>query len=395
MISSKIKLMILNSQIGFFFYKILVHSRRIFHKKKKFLLEKKNNFFLIGEKDYQTFTGYYDINLISPDEEYVLYHRKKNNKNYVEIILKNINSKDSYEVLDQSKAWSWQMGSRLQWLEDNKVFYNIVNSDDILNGVIFDVRNKKKKIINYPIFSISKDYKKGLILNFKKLEQQRKGYGYNFKQISENENENEILIFDFDKNKIIKKYNLEKINSMLPAKDYYFNHLSWAPNHHSFIAYVVRTNPRKTILYFFKDFEKIIEIDLIDQISHHEWLNSNEIIFYGEIKGKKNFYTFNLESMKYQEIEHEYSSIDGHLNSKNYKTFIVDTYPDKYHDRHLYTYNINKKKMDKLGNFFSHMDFRNDKKCDLHPKYSKNHKYFLIDTSHNRFRQIMLVENRE
>ena len=69
MISSKIKLMILNSQIGFFFYKILVHSRRIFHKKKKFLLEKKNNFLLIGEKVYLTFTGYYDINL---------YHLMKN-----------------------------------------------------------------------------------------------------------------------------------------------------------------------------------------------------------------------------------------------------------------------------------------------------------------------------
>ena len=97
--------------------------------------------------------------------------------------------------------------------------------------------------------------------------------------------------------------------------------------------------------------------------------------------------------MKYNELNHEYSSLDGHLNSINKKNYIVDTYPDKYHNRHLYIYNIIKNKIHKLGELFSCMDFTNDKKCDLHPKYSKKEKYILFDTSHNGYRQVILAKN--
>ena len=97
--------------------------------------------------------------------------------------------------------------------------------------------------------------------------------------------------------------------------------------------------------------------------------------------------------MKYKKIKHEYSLLDGHLNSVNKKNFIVDTYPDKYHNRHLYIYNIIEDKIQKLGEFFSCMDFKNDKKCDLHPTYSTKQRYILFDTSHNGYRQVVLVRN--
>ena len=387
-----IKKIIFESKLGFIFYKILIFIRRFFKKKKRIKFDLIKEYSVIGEKNYQTFTGYYDVNLISFDEKSLLYHKKKNSDNdYVEIILYNFKTKKKHKILDKTKAWSWQLGSRLQWIDNHRIFYNSVNDKNLLEGIILNLKTNKKKKIEFPIFSISKNNKKALILNFKILQKQRKGYGYNFDQ--KNKNKNEILVYDLSKNKIIKKYSLSKINPSLPNKEYYFNHLSWSPNNYSFLTYVVRTKPRRTILYYFKNQHEFKKIDIINKISHHEWVSNSKIIFYGDINKKKQFYIFDLVSMKYNELNHEYSSLDGHLNSINKKNYIVDTYPDKYHNRHLYIYNIIKNKIHKLGELFSCMDFTNDKKCDLHPKYSKKEKYILFDTSHNGYRQVILAKN--
>ena len=59
----------------------------------------------------------------------------------------------------------------------------------------------------------------------------------------------------------------------------------------------------------------------------------------------------------------------------------------------MYNYNIESKNIRFLGKFLNNFKFRNDRKCDLHPKYSRNHKYLMFDTSHNGYRQIFFVKN--
>jgi len=387
-----IKHKFLQLKFGYFIYKILIFFRRIVKKKSKIRFNLINDYDLIGEKNYQTFTGYYDVNLISFDEKSLVFHRKKNFQNeYVDIILYNFKTDKKHIILDKTKAWSWQLGSRLQWIDNSRIFYNSTNHKNILEGIILNIKTNNRKKIPFPIFAISNDNKMALSLNFKILAKQRKGYGYNFSQA--NSNKNEILVYNLKQNKLLKRYNLNDINSNLSNKEFYFNHLSWSPNNISFLALVVRTKPRKTILYYFKNFNEVKKIDLIKNVSHHEWINSSKIILYGKIKNKKQFYIFDLSNMKYEKINHDYTLLDGHPNSINKTNFIVDTYPDKYHNRHLYKYDIKKKKMLKLGEFFSNMNFKNDKKCDLHPKYSSKQSYILFDTSHNGYRQVMLAKN--
>ena len=90
---------------------------------------------------------------------------------------------NNFLVLSETKAWSWQLGARLQWIDNQKIFYNCVDvSTNILHGVILDIDTKEKEKIDYPIFDISDDKTKGLILNFQTLHNRRPGYGYNFLQ---------------------------------------------------------------------------------------------------------------------------------------------------------------------------------------------------------------------
>ena len=387
-----IKQKFLQSKLGFFIYKVFIFFRRFFNRKKKIKFNLIKNYYLIGKKKHHTFTGYYDVNLMSFDEKSIVFHRKKDSQDkYVDIILYNFKRDKKYIILDKTKAWSWQLGARLQWLDNNRIFYNSTNNNNLLESTILNTKTNKKKKIPFPIFAISRNKKKALSLNFKILEKQRKGYGYNFYQ--KNSDKNEILVYDLIKNTLLKRYNLNEINPKLSNKKFYFNHLSCSPNNISFLALVVRTKPRKTILYYFKNFYEVKKIDTIENLSHHEWITSSKIFFYGIIENKKQFYIFDFSNMKYKRINHEYTLLDGHPNSINKKNLIVDTYPDKYHNRHLYTYNIKKKKLIKLGEFFSSIDLIEDKKCDLHPKYSLKQNYILFDTSHNGYRQVMLVRN--
>ena len=375
-----------------FFYKFLVLTRRLINNRvKKFNFSYKD-YKIIGEKNFETFTGYYDLDVISPDETKLIFHRIKKNDNSCEIVLYDFNVKKNFLVLSETKAWSWQLGARLQWIDNQKIFYNCVDAcTNILHGVIFDINTKVKKIIPYPIFDISIDKTSGLILDFQTLYHQRPGYGYNFKQ--NQSSKNVISIYDF-KNKIItKSINFTELKAKHNIENYYINHLSWSPDNKSFIFYLVKTNPRDTILYFYDDQSNLHKIENVKKISHHEWINGQEIIFFGEVKDNNGFYILNFNNLKISKIKHTFSDIDGHINSSDKKNFIIDTYPDKFQDRYLYNFNIETNETKLLGKFLNNVNFRNDRKCDLHPKYSKNHNYLMFDTSHNGYRQIFFVKN--
>ena len=65
---------------------------------------------------------------------------------------------DIMSELDETIAWSWEQGSRLQWLNKNELIYNI--SDNLgIKSCIYNIHNKHKKKLNYPIYSYSPETK--------------------------------------------------------------------------------------------------------------------------------------------------------------------------------------------------------------------------------------------
>ena len=375
-----------------FLYKLLVLIRRLTNKRIKKFKASFKNYEIIGEKNFETFTGYYDLDVVSPDERRLIFHRIKKHNNSCEIVLYDFSEQKKFFVLSETKAWSWQLGARLQWIDNQKIFYNCVDtSTNILHGVILDINTKIKENIPYPIFDISNDKTKGLILDFQTLHNQRQGYGYNF--IQNKFTKHDISIYDFKIKSILKNININELKTKHSLEGYYINHLSWSPDNISFIFYLVKTHPRDTILYFHNDQSNLINIEKVKQISHHEWISAREIIFFGKVENNKGFYILNLNNLNIKKIEHMFSDIDGHINSSDKKNFIIDSYPDRYQDRYLYNFNIETKNTKLFGKFLNNVNFRNDRKCDLHPKYSRNHNYLMFDTSHNGYRQIFFVKN--
>ena len=83
--------------------------------------------------------------------------------NSVNITLKDINSID--EIIDKTKAYNWQIGSRLQWLNNKNFIYNTIVKERICSK-IYNIESKSFKILPTPIFDYHKDIF-GIGLSFK------------------------------------------------------------------------------------------------------------------------------------------------------------------------------------------------------------------------------------
>lgn len=379
-------------KIFFLFYTILIFVRRKLNNKKRIFFKKK--FQVIGKNNADIFLGYYDINNLSFDEKKILFHQKFKNQKYLNISVLYLKNKKIINH-DISYAWSWQLGSRSQWISNEEIIFNTTDKNGKLICKSINIYNNKFKCYPFSFFSISKNFKYAINLNFNLLEKRRPGYGYLISQKDINDDENFISIWNIDKSKqeffFDHKFFNEKLKKFF--NEFYFNHASWSPNNSSYIVYAIKKDSRINKLLFFENFKNIKIIDEIKLISHHEWINHNEIFFFGIIKNEKGFFRFNLVNRSYKKINFELSNTDGHPYSCDKNLFIIDTYPNKFQERLLYTYNLEQNKFDLLGSALNNFYLTNEKKCDFHPKISKNNKIILFDSSHNFRREFVILNN--
>ncbi len=374
----------------------LIYSKIIFVK--RFILKKKkinfkNNFILVGDKNSDNFLGYYDINNISSDRQKILFHQKNKLSDYVNICVYECN-KRGVKIFDSSSAWSWQLGSRLRWLSNKELIFNCIDDNKNLISKSLNIENKLSKNFSYPFFSITKDNRFAATLNFKRLEYCRPGYGYLFSQEKFKDDENFLYIWDLKTNNIVNIYNENyfDINLKNFFKEYYFNHISWSPNNFNFILYAIDKFSRSNKLIFFKNFKTYELIKDIEIISHHEWINDYEILFFGEIGKVKSFFRYNLKSKQFTKLNFDFSDKDGHPNTSNGNLFVIDTYPNQFQERFLYTFDLKLNEFKILGSAFNNFYLTKEKKCDFHPKISNDNKIILIDTSHNLKREFIILE---
>ena len=234
----------------------------------------------MSDKESDIFLGYYDINNFSNNQEKILFHQKPKSEKYVNISVYDCKTKN-IKILDQSFAWSWQLGSRLKWLTDKEIIFNYVDSNKNLICKSLNIDNRSFKNFSFPFFSISKNNKFAVTLNFKKLESCRPGYGYLYSQQNFKDHENFLYIWDIKTNEILKVYNENFFDNNLKKffKEYYFNHISWSPNNENFVLYAIDKFSRSNKLIFFQNLEKYEILDNIKIISHHEWINENKFFF--------------------------------------------------------------------------------------------------------------------
>ena len=119
----------------------------------------------------KAFFGYHDKKPFNNDDTKIIFHSYKNLKSLKDQSKKvSINlidlKKDKMFILDNTKAWSWQIGASLLWHPHKDiVFFNKKVDEKYITRQI-DLNSNKIKDLNFSIYNISPKGDKFLIADF-------------------------------------------------------------------------------------------------------------------------------------------------------------------------------------------------------------------------------------
>jgi hypothetical protein len=275
----------------------------------------------VTPKKTEHYFGYYDKSPWNQNGDkllalQVLFSDKHpTGNNFAEIAYVNLNDK-SYHKLGKTSTWNLQQGSMLQWLGPNfneKIIYNDL-IDNNYCSVIHNLKTKENEIINRPVYSVVKNGKFALSLNFSRLHRLRPGYGYsNLPDKTKDENhpkDDGIYFVDLEKNTSKLIISLEQIvkinhNSTMEGRKHRFNHLDISPDgkRFSFIHRWEHNNVTQSRLYTADmDGNNIYCLAEEEMVSHSCWKNNEEILVWARKNNKDRYYLFKDRSTEFKII---------------------------------------------------------------------------------------------
>tara|TARA_B110000046_G_scaffold175713_1_gene200612 strand:- start:538 stop:1800 length:1263 start_codon:yes stop_codon:yes gene_type:complete len=394
--------------------------------------------------NYDHSVGYHDIKPFNKkNNSLIALHRYPLNtvdvekSNLIDICLWDF-KKNKFDIIDQTNAWSWEQGSRLQWVDSNQLIYNKTKNGK-LGAYLYNVETGNKKILENPVYSIvNNNY---LTLNYNRLWSLWKNYGYNINQKKitiENKPSNDgVFLCDFDNNKklvlsikeAVKICGLEEID-----KKFFIAHPTLSPDGNKFVSLLRFFNSSGILIsyFIFTDLEnKESKVLATEKATHFEWINNNSIIVWSRSLNKAftrirlnnftekyvvqnlkkilrffnpkikqrilstHFYLIDLNGIKKNKIlDVNTLTEDGHPQiSNNGKYLIIDTYANNIGFQKLMLYDIKNDKTYYIGEFkVAKYLLENNLKYDLHPRWDNEDNLISIDSSHNGSRQSYVID---
>lgn len=351
----------------------------------------------IGEDnmEHSSFGGYYDRPTIHGD--CVFTHRttcdtsKKPQKDKdVEVSIYDMKHHKAIHVRNSS-SYTWQQGCKTQWIDDDRLIYNVFE-DGKYQSCVFSIKeNKVVKKFDLPNQESFND-KFFLSIDYRRIMALRPDYGYRNLSLPTKEEmkdlENEgIRIVDFQSGESRILHSLKDI-VCVETKDIFdrclhvANHLMINKEGSRFIFihrfYEGRVRHDRLMVSDFKSMKVLVDNDMV---SHCHWIDNERIIGYFRYQGKDGFYYCNVVTgeVKCCDVMTALQNGDGHPSC--YGDWITfDSYPDKGRMQHLYLYNIKSEKLMQLLEVKHGLKFQGEGRCDLHPRFSDNGKYISFDS---------------
>jgi hypothetical protein len=418
----------------------------------KYCLSDKAKIVFETPKDASYFFGYYDKSPLDITNRFLLTHkvdfdgRDITANDEAEIGIWDIHNK-TYKKVTQTKAFNWQQGSMLQWLPPyykDTIIYNDRQHNQFVS-VILNTKTNENKIIPFPIYCVHPNGKSALSINYERFYFIKPGYNYqgivNKKWDKAIHSDDGIYSVDLATGKYKLLIRLEDIvdhqylDEFATSRYHFIEMPLWNPDGTRFLflhRWLIDKNNFKTRLFSCdisgKDLYLFPDMPFV---SHYNWKNNNEFtvwaaqpnsktkliqsinnnqsyakylrpiyqFFKTKLFGKSisnqaansGFLSFIDKSSNYSVIGKNILTEDGHNNwTKDERYMLTDTYQDKDNFRRLLLYDSKNKTATLFGKFYSEYNncgFR----CDLHPRFSLDEKYVIIDSAHNKHRGMKII----
>lgn len=361
--------------------------------------------------EYEYFYGYYDKSPWSGNEEYMICLRAKCTyknvapKEKAEIILIKT-SDNSIRTIAETSTWNVQQGCMLQWLGpdfNEKIIYNDFRNNHYCS-IILNVFTGEEKVIDYPIYDVSKSGDFALTLDFSRLHRLRPGYGYyNLKDIYANVKLPDapcIWKVDLNKNsaesllKYTDFFNFEQREDMIGA-EHKVNHIMISPDDNRFMVlhrWYHGERKYSRLITINVDGTEMYNLSDDDMVSHCFWKSDNEIIAFENKKGiGPGYYLMTDKTKEYIHLW-KYINNDGHPSySPDGKSIVIDSYPDGKRQSTIKIMQENGKE-DILAKVFSPFKYDNDLRCDLHPRWNRKGDKISFDSVFEGKRALYIIE---
>jgi hypothetical protein len=318
--------------------------------------------------------------------------------------------KNHFIKITETTTWSWQQGSMLQWnpaCSDRQIYFN-----DLVKGIystqLFDLEyNRIVKTFNRPIYSLSKDGKMAVSLNFSRLARLRLGYGY---ALLKDENsfdsasaEDGLFLMDLENGKSSLIVSMAEMVKALPhgnREGHYLNHANFSPDG-SCIAFFhiwndTLSRKRKIRLCIYDlNSQTVSLIEDKRLVSHYDWIGSDTLLVTNRDSALKWHYSlYNVNDLSRIDLKTPLKT-DGHpmVNPANKNYAITDSIPDKRRDQHLFLMDLQSGSTTEIAAFYSPQFYKGPVRCDLHPRWDRNGKYICLDTIFKGKREISLLNS--
>lgn len=350
-----------------------------------------------------------------------------------------------WNPIGTTRAFNWQQGAMLQWLEDgNSFIYNDAEDGQFISKE-FTISSGKTQVHPWPVYGIDKKRGISVSLQFKRCYWCR---AYHYESISDESwdgllpLEDGIFLLDLKNNttkRIIKIEDIVNVDAEPSFKQakHWVEHIMINPSGSRFAFYHRYTYESGFVTRVFTANIDGTDIRIIDgwrdfSWSHMGWINDHEFAIYGVKKNQavqayrkiteehgrlgkllRLVYKKTLSKLISKQVRKRTASlgtyqmfdcisgqmideidigifpIDGHPSfTKDGRYMLTDTYEDENMYRHLYIYDMKLKKKVEIAKFYSPFNSC-DYRSDLHPRFNPKENRIIVDSAHSGYHRIV------
>ena len=312
-----------------------------------------------------------------------------------------------FDKFAETNAWCWQLGSMLQFFDDDTLIWNDVEDDH------FVARLSNGKVLPRPIYTMTADRRYALSVNFSRLHVERPGYGYpdmpDPSADYAHPEDDGIFLMDLQTGESKLIISLARIVQEFPVRGAFeamnwFNHLLFSPDGKriSFIHRFRIFNPGGSGMRFYvtrmftanRDGSDLWQLPLVYHASHYTWADPDRLIVFGNVPYQQGcqFRIFTVGKKETEVFAMGRLPNDGHCSfSPNRKLLLTESYPGDDHLRELLVYDAQKDARYSLGKFYA-PPIPGPTRCDLHPRWSQDGRRISFDSFHEKHRGTYVID---
>jgi hypothetical protein len=345
----------------------------------------------------------------------------------------------------QTRAWNWQMGSQLQWLDGAagcKLIYNDRRDEPAgrypgFGSVVLDIETGQRRDLPLPVYVVAPDSRYAICVDYRRLYVTHETIGYSEQggpfELPHAPADDGLHWMDLETGVSRLLLSYRQMREFHPRESmdkaiHWVSHIEINPessrvlflhrwterveDETCFLHRLITMNPDGSGLRLLEcsdhplpqlaagfdaaavgtfDYEKSEY-----QISHPLWRNDNQIIVWGPHAGEIHYHLYDdTDDGAVAQVGTHVLTENGHMTFSpvDRRWLLSDTYPDaQTHERILVLYDMVTGVRHDLGKFYADPDLSKANRCDLHPRWSRCGTQVCIDSVHEGDRQMYIVD---